>query len=293
MTSVDSSITSTAELICPECGYDLRQLSSDRCPECGQPIDRSVLGESIIPWIHRHKIGRYRAFWRTVNLATFHPKYLAREMSRPARFEDAVKFRRMVVLHALVPLGLIGTAAYIYFLRGMSFATGGLWVSSDVPGSCFQIGGLVVGWLCLAMFLFGISGAASYWFHPRSISMVRQNRAVALSYYACAPIAYTPLTLLLVFLAMVNLDMIHWPRVSFLLVGVLFLISIGPIIGQGITILNSPVTLLEATTRLGSARQAAMCFLLPLMWAVIAFATLVALPAMYVAVTLMVLSFRQ
>ena len=31
-----------------------------------------------------------------------------------------------------------------------------------------------------------VTGVASYWFHPKSIPVVRQNRTIALSYYGCA-----------------------------------------------------------------------------------------------------------
>ena len=49
---------------------------------------------------------------------------------------------------------------------------------------------------CLWLFLFTATGAASYFFHPRSISIERQNRAITLSYYACAPLALTPIVAL-------------------------------------------------------------------------------------------------
>ena len=45
---------------------------------------------------------------------------------------------------------------------------------------------LLVGFL---MWLIAITGVASYFFHPKSISVHRQNSGVAMSYYACAPLA--------------------------------------------------------------------------------------------------------
>ena len=44
--------------------------------------------------------------------------------------------------------------------------------------------------LALGMFLFLATGIASYWFHPRAIPVARQNCSIALSYYACAPLAW-------------------------------------------------------------------------------------------------------
>jgi hypothetical protein len=49
--------------------------------------------------------------------------------------------------------------------------------------------------LALGIWLFFVTGIGSYWFHPKSLSIVRQNRAVALSYYACGPLAYLPVPL--------------------------------------------------------------------------------------------------
>src|SRR6188768_3322910 len=98
-----------SELYCPACGYDLRAIDSERCPECGLEIDRSKLGESVIPWIHRKQIGFYRAFWRTCEMATLRPRQFAREMNLAARLDDAVKFRRIAVLHALLPFGVVLT----------------------------------------------------------------------------------------------------------------------------------------------------------------------------------------
>jgi hypothetical protein len=50
--------------------------------------------------------------------------------------------------------------------------------------------------LCLVLLLLLISGLPSYWFHPRSISVTRQNRAIALSYYTSAPLLLLPIAAL-------------------------------------------------------------------------------------------------
>ena len=48
----------TVGRFCPDCGYDLRGISSDRCPECGHAVDPTSLAISIIPWTHRRSLGR-------------------------------------------------------------------------------------------------------------------------------------------------------------------------------------------------------------------------------------------
>src|SRR3954467_14207873 len=42
-----------------------------------------------------------------------------------------------------------------------------------------------------------VTAAPSYWFHPRSLPIVRQNRAVAISAYLCAPLTWWPLLALI------------------------------------------------------------------------------------------------
>ena len=37
---------------CPQCGYDLRDLKSDRCPECGRPVELCVrAGDATTPFL--------------------------------------------------------------------------------------------------------------------------------------------------------------------------------------------------------------------------------------------------
>jgi hypothetical protein len=38
-----------ADAQCPQCGYSLRGLTEDRCPECGKPFGRQALANSFVP----------------------------------------------------------------------------------------------------------------------------------------------------------------------------------------------------------------------------------------------------
>jgi len=49
------------DLFCPECGYSLRGLTSDRCPECGLALGQIRALGTTIPWAHRRAIGSWRA----------------------------------------------------------------------------------------------------------------------------------------------------------------------------------------------------------------------------------------
>src|SRR5262249_7789841 len=144
------------------------------------------------PWAHRQTIGRFRAFWRTVNLASFKPRKLAREMNCPLRLSDALAFRRAVVAIATLPLGAIVVIGLWKWLRWLGPPP---WLASDRLSSVLQLLLIPFACICLWFCLLTVGGVQSYFFHPRSLSIVRQNRAIALSYYSFAPVAYTPLTL--------------------------------------------------------------------------------------------------
>lgn len=88
------------EPFCPDCGYDVRTQFVHgidiQCPECGKRFRSDDLCFSRIPWLHRAEIGRFRAFVRTMNLATFGPSLLATTPNNdPAA---AISFRRLCTL---------------------------------------------------------------------------------------------------------------------------------------------------------------------------------------------------
>jgi hypothetical protein len=108
---------SPEDLLCPNCGYDLRAATTDRCSECGLVIDRGALRESGFPWAHRKRIGRRRAFIRTLWLVTFDSRKLRGELARAQEPRDAAWFRAMNT--ALLAVTLIGIAAVAGAQSGM------------------------------------------------------------------------------------------------------------------------------------------------------------------------------
>jgi MFS family permease len=178
MTQADSSHPDGLHpdaLHCPQCGYNLFGIDSAVCPECGLAIDRANLSVSRIPWSHRRQIGTVRAFLRTNWMAMFHTRQLADEVNRPVSIEDARSFRLICILLATLPL--------------VCFAGWGLFQSQGFyPWQA--IAGIAVVGVSIWLFLLAITGLPMHLFHPRSLPVLRQNRAIAIGHYTAAPLAW-------------------------------------------------------------------------------------------------------
>jgi hypothetical protein len=163
-------------ILCPQCGYDLRGSTSPRCSECGHDLALLRTTQSQIPWLHRRQIGRIRAYWRTAWLVTFRNRQFCAEASRPVSYGDAQRFRWVNVVLAYVAI-LAGKLAYM--------------LGTDEPFGPIK----TVEWLAVPievgtfLALAALTGVPSYLFHPRRAPLALQNRAVAMSYYACAPLS--------------------------------------------------------------------------------------------------------
>jgi hypothetical protein len=174
------------DVFCQECGYNLRGLTSDRCPECGHRLDAVRSPESGIPWVYRRERGRLRAYWQTVWTVMFRHKRFCEELARPVDYRDAQAFRWMTLLHAYAPMVAAVVLAYPAWWpapfndRLMDEAFMAMWPAAILLG-------------CLFLFLLAATGIPSYAFHPPELPIEQQNRAVAMSYYASAALAWTPL----------------------------------------------------------------------------------------------------
>ncbi len=168
---------------CPDCGYDLRGSTSARCSECGFTLDGLRSRETQVPWSHRRELGWFKAYWKTVWLVLRQPKRFCIEMVRPVSYADSQSFRWVTTGLAYLPI-LLGSLAWWAFDRSRGLGGG--------EAEWWFRGFLLIGSPLLLVLL---PGLASCFFHPRTLSIEQQNRAVALSYYAWAPLAFTPLVL--------------------------------------------------------------------------------------------------
>lgn len=177
------------DLYCQQCGYNLRGLTSERCPECGRSLEGLRATVSRIPWVHRREIGWFRAYRRTVWMAMFRHHRLCDEMARPVSYRDSQSFRWVTILHAYVPILAMTIAAY-------TATPFGPFDGELLAAGYRAIWPVLVVHVCVLLFLAAATGVPSYFFHPRDLPVELQNRAVALSYYTCGPLAITILPVL-------------------------------------------------------------------------------------------------
>ena len=312
--------TEPPDLRCFHCGYDLRGLpaETDRCPECGTKIDPAA---ARIPWERRREIGTTRAYLRTMVLVLFRPGKLAAAVAGPVRFHDARRFSRRTALRAWAPLALLLIWTWLatlrfrvvpdpgypgvwewrwrwgaYGLKHVQFLyINGIFTSEPGPvlslGFALEVLFIVSLLACTYLALLGVSRVASYFFHPGDLSPVRQNRAVAISYYAGAPLSILLLlTPLFVYTwwyyVMTSPDMMSRPP------------ALPPVtIGRWIAVLPAAwcwitsLILLRRTTVCGFARTITMAIGLPIVWAII-IAVALSIPAALLLLSLMLLSLR-
>jgi len=266
----------TDSLHCPDCGYNLFGIASDRCPECGLSIDRSILGESRLPWNHRQSIGRVRAFLRTVVLATFRPRKIAQEINRPVDYAGALKFRRICLAVAMLPI-LVAIPAMIW----------GSDLRMDWPQ---RVGLAVVCGFSTWLYLLCITGLPSLFFHPNTLSTLRQNRAVALSFYAAAPLTWMLLPAIL--FGVCVLMMMNGPNQWFFDAEPLLVVAFVLLGSQFIMQASSSFILLKHTTLCSATRRWAMDICLVIAWIVLFWIVAIGIPAIVIYLAVVVESLR-
>ncbi|HEX4792244.1 MAG TPA: hypothetical protein VH370_00545 [Humisphaera sp.] len=265
--------------LCPECGYDLRGIASQQCPECG--LNLNDPNYSSIPWANRARIGHFKAFWKTALLATFRPKKLGMAVAQPVDFRSANRFRWIVVVLATLP-----AVVTVVVVKTLDDASG--WRIArigDLSKDAFDMrSGLLPALTVIfgaglslapviplgALVMFALwTASAGIWFRPRRMTVVEQNRAIAISRYACAPLAWLPIAGLgaipIAVLAYFNANIpaqFGWLIITIGLVVELFLLAILIASWWG------TLRLLSMTTRCGWGRWSIAAIGIPAGWIV-------------------------
>jgi len=293
----------SAERFCPDCGYDLRGIASQRCPECGLAIDLNVI-LSRIPWRHRGRIGWVRAFRRTLLLAMLRPRRVGDASAGPIDFAESQYFRRIVVGLASVPL-VAALLIVIHVQGGSGFLSAvglsplkNLGAAGWPLGFLWQIGFIwsagatlaPVAAVAIVLMVALCTGASKYWFRPGSLSISQQNRAMAISGYACAPLAllFVPGIAALGF----NLQSTHDLALSFVC-GVSLCVFYASLPVVLLLWWWDTLRMMVAATQCGLGRTLAAGALLPVTWAACAAVALGFFPAVAGFLWLMVDSLRS
>jgi hypothetical protein len=286
---VDEAGSLPDDVYCPECDYNLRGLTSDRCPECGCAVDFARLAGSQIPWVHRRRIGWYRAYWQTVWLVMFRTKRFCDEIARPVSFRHSQSFRWVSVLHAFVPLAVLIALAW---LIPPSVGT------VLLPNAWALAGGLAVLIVSLFLLLAALTGLPSYFFQPRHLTTEEQNRGLALSYYACAALAWTPLAFVCVLMSMLAYWLDRGSLAGFYGwynndVAVVFkLLAILLPLGQLIAWWFDLIHISQRSMRRRLGAVARMALLVPALWVVVGSLILPGIPLVFLYVALIIVSFN-
>ncbi len=272
------------ELFCPACGYSLRGIESDRCPECGFAIDRSAAAVSRIPWEHRRRLGWVRAYWRTMWMSS---RTVAGDMIRPVNYCDARRFQLVTVLIASLPLAAMAALPVPPALyQGLSASLSAWplalpqgWMIDFALPFLAGVGMRVVLPIAIVLYFLAMTGVASYFFHPPHLTVVQQNRAVALSYYAGTPLVLLAVPTLAgwVFL-LLHMYKPGWVDRVFMVASLMgFVIGLVPIVTLLLLWVTS-LRMLRHATVCSTARTITMALALPIAWAVLAVLIVAGLP---------------
>jgi hypothetical protein len=264
----------TDDIYCPDCGQNLRGTVSDRCPECGASITDLRSTESRIPWSHRATRGRVRSYLRTVYMVLFKTRRFCAEISRPVSYADAQSFRWATVLLAWMPFATVAVALHV--LEPKLLAEAGLGLPS-VRTQVWLLASVVAAWL---LWLIGATGVTSYCFHPAKAPVRLQNRGIALSYYATAPLCM--IWLAAASMAWSVLGAAPFNRMSWIAAGQIVIVIL----------LTTWLVVIGSIARHSHVGRPHSAFLLRVLvvafWLIIASVTLIALPMATVGVLILV-----
>ncbi len=200
LSSAPTSPPTSPDLFCISCGYNQHGIVSDRCPECGQSYAALPPSPVRLPWTHRRHLGLLRAYWRTAGQVIFHHEEFCHQIDTPIPLRDARLFWLFSILQAFLPI--LAAAILLFFYPPNHNSSQMLHSLYEPYQSIYVPIPIVIFFLLgLALFFAASTGLPSYFCHPRALPIERQNRAIALSYFASAPIGLMPIIIALLLAA--------------------------------------------------------------------------------------------
>jgi hypothetical protein len=186
--------TQEQDLFCARCGYNQRGIASDRCPECGILYSDQPPIASRIPWLHRRHMGWWRCYWRTVRLVVSRRDQLTGEMANPVSYSDARPFWLInaIVVYAAFLLAFVALYAIIPAGERKDSVVFTLWWVPIWPAVSMQP--------AILLFIALATRLPSFFCQSRRLPVAQRNRAIALSYYAGAPLSGMILVLAVIML---------------------------------------------------------------------------------------------
>jgi hypothetical protein len=134
-----------------------------------------------IPWERRKQIGSFRAYWRTAKIVMTRPQELEKFLAEPVNEKHAKYFRSLTFQFTMA-------MTFVMALISEARATRPLAEQHGELTNPFTTGMRVLGW-CLALVGLFLATRSLEWFsRPKAFDQAGRERAVALSYYICAPI---------------------------------------------------------------------------------------------------------
>ena len=187
------------DLYCPKCSYNLRGVVGEHCPECGYSLATMRSPICRIPWARRRECGRFLGYWRTIWMVTFRNQRFCEEYARSVSFADARTFLWVTLVHLYIPVLLAVVLVYLSVPAKPEvaspfeqFIAGGLVQSAPtfVDRAYAEVWPVATLLACLLLFLVSATILPSYFFHPPTVSAQQQDNGIAMSYYACGPLAF-------------------------------------------------------------------------------------------------------
>jgi hypothetical protein len=268
----DPITTASAQLqptrFCVRCLYNLYGITSDRCPECGLPIDKSNV--SSIPWEHRQTLGNTAAFLRTILLAILHPRLMAQSPASPAKYKQSRTFRIIVALIAsLAPAAIVGASLpeSLDYLLGYHARVISRHLRDELI--LIHLTGVALWPIIPLGFVIAFQLAAPCWRRwqlPAHAAVILQNRSMMMSNYAAAPLILTPLPVLATAAAILFQPHYYQPPPVRQLHALLLVIAIFSGLPMFYLLIRTIIILLAATVDASPLQIAAAIVFMALRW---------------------------